>query len=50
VVSMLSVGGCCLFGFIFVEFKVAELPMMPRTYIPPSLIPSTTTFPYQSVY
>jgi MFS family permease len=30
VVSMLCIGGCSLFAFIFVEYKVAELPMIPR--------------------
>jgi MFS family permease len=29
VISMLALGGCCMFAFLFVEQRVALLPMMP---------------------
>lgn len=29
IISMLVVGGCCLLAFLFVEYRVALLPMMP---------------------
>ena len=29
VISMLTIGGCCLLAFLFVEYRVAVLPMMP---------------------
>jgi MFS family permease len=30
VISMLAIGGCCMLAFLFIEYKVALLPMMPR--------------------
>lgn len=29
IIAMLAVGGCCLLAFLFVEYRVALLPMMP---------------------
>ncbi|KAH5208274.1 hypothetical protein HBI37_064420 [Parastagonospora nodorum] len=29
VISMLAVGGCCMLAFLFIEYKIALLPMMP---------------------
>lgn len=35
VISMLAVGGCCMLGFLIIEYRVALLPMMPcKTPIP----------------
>lgn len=34
IIAMLAVGGCLAVAFIFVEWKVAKLPLMPRTCIP----------------
>lgn len=31
VISMLTIGGCCLIAFIYIEHRIALLPMMPRT-------------------
>jgi MFS family permease len=42
VVSFLSIGGCFFLAFIFVETKVAVLPMLPRTYPPPT--PSSVSY------
>jgi MFS family permease len=33
VISMLVIGGCSLVAFLFVQWKVAALPMMPCTYL-----------------
>jgi MFS family permease len=35
VISMLALGGCCMFAFLFVEHQVALLPMMPRKFSQP---------------
>jgi hypothetical protein len=29
VISMLVIGGCCMLAFLFIEYRVALLPMMP---------------------
>lgn len=33
VISMLAIGGCSLVAFIFIEWKVAALPMLPGTFL-----------------
>jgi MFS family permease len=35
VISMLALGGCSMFAFLFVEHQVALLPMMPRKFSQP---------------
>lgn len=30
VIAMLVIGGCCILAFLFIEYRVALLPMMPR--------------------
>jgi MFS family permease len=32
VISMLAIGGCCMLAFLFIEHRVALLPMMPCKY------------------
>lgn len=34
VISMLVLGGCCVLVFVYIEHRVAVLPMMPRTFVP----------------
>lgn len=34
VISMLVLGGCCVLIFVYIEHKVAVLPMMPRKFVP----------------
>lgn len=33
VIAMLAIGGCCMVAFVFIEYRVALLPMMPRKSI-----------------
>lgn len=38
VITMLVIGGCCLLGFLFIEYKIALLPMMPCKFSPSMFI------------
>lgn len=41
VISMLVIGGCCMLAFIFIEYRVALLPMMPCESFPTHKSPKT---------
>lgn len=50
VISMLTVGGCCLLAFVFIEYRVALLPMMPRRFecLAMMKVSNDSQYPYSS--
>lgn len=49
VISMLAVGVCCMLAFLFIEYKIALLPMMPCKLLIVSTSPGAAAIRAHSV-